>query len=721
MTLSVRAKEAIKTALAMVLAYGIALWMDWDRPYWAAIAVAFVSLATIGQSFNKAALRMFGTLLGAVVALVLIALFPQDRWWFMVFFSAWVGFCTYMMGGARHQYFWHVAGFVSAVIAIDAGPDSANAFQTATIRFQETGLGILVYSLVTLFLWPINSRAQFHAAAAELVSTQHKLFRAYLGLMKREGSADEAQGLMAQLIQGQTGLDQLLDAAESDDYEVWELRQPWRRFRVDAAALTDAMARWHEGFVELQRLDMERLLPNMAEFGAELDTRFAAIERMLADQPPEHSPREIDLTPDAAEAQSLSQFEAAAVAVNRSRLERLDSLTRSLFDAVGDIKAYGRARGEATVVTAPSHGFVPDLDRLTATFRVMSGLWLAYLAWIYVDGIPAGPKLVILAVAIGMVLATMPQLSVSLLFAPLLGSTLFAGAVYMFVMPKLSSFVELGLLIFVLTFGIGYLFAAPKQMLGKAFGLVLFFVVTGISNDQTYSFLSWANTAMMFALFMLLAVITSYIPFSPRPQHAFLRLLGRFFQSSEYLVSTAHRDAQRPMSRLDRWRRAFHLREVSTLPRKLGAWARFVDGKALGGITAEQVQAAIACLQALAYRLQELVEAREHRQAKPLVQALSSDIGDWRLKGVEVFQSLAADPGAGKDGVLQSRLDERLARVEQRVREALDRAPDGELSDQESQDFYRLLNAYRGVSEAVVGYAGVAGRIDWSRWREDRF
>jgi uncharacterized membrane protein YccC len=43
MKLSTRSKEAIKTALAMTIAYGIALSMDWDRPYWAGFAVAFVS------------------------------------------------------------------------------------------------------------------------------------------------------------------------------------------------------------------------------------------------------------------------------------------------------------------------------------------------------------------------------------------------------------------------------------------------------------------------------------------------------------------------------------------------------------------------------------------------------------------------------------------------------------------------------------------------------
>ncbi|RLA13780.1 MAG: hypothetical protein DRQ52_05580, partial [Gammaproteobacteria bacterium] len=55
--LSSKTKESIKTALAMTIAYGVGLQMGWDRPYWAGFAVAFISLATVGQSFNKGALR----------------------------------------------------------------------------------------------------------------------------------------------------------------------------------------------------------------------------------------------------------------------------------------------------------------------------------------------------------------------------------------------------------------------------------------------------------------------------------------------------------------------------------------------------------------------------------------------------------------------------------------------------------------------------------------
>ena len=75
-----------------------------------------------------------------------------------------------------------------------------------------------------------------------------------------------------------------------------------------------------------------------------------------------------------------------------------------------------------------------------------------------------------------------------------------------------------------------------------------------------------ANTAMMFPLIFLLLAITAYIPVSPRPEQAFLRLLGRYFRSSEYLMSSMRWDPAHTATRLERWKKAFHEREIATLP-----------------------------------------------------------------------------------------------------------------------------------------------------------
>ena len=721
MVLSSKTKESIKTALAMTIAYGIALSMDWDKPYWAGFAVAFVSLATVGQSINRAALRMFGTLVAVVISLTLIAWFAQDRWAFILLLSIVTGFCAYMMSGSKHQYFWQVCGFVVVIICMDAGPDSVNAFQIAILRAQETGLGILVYSLVTVFLWPSSSRTGFDASAAKLASTQHQVFQACLGQMRGEVSTVDAQALGTQEIQVKARFDQLLDAAETDSYEVRELRRPWRRYQQQAAELMQTMARWRESFTEVQALELQRLLPELETFSTELDRRLAQIAHMLGGDAPGRMPQAMDLSIDRDVVGSLSHFQRAAFAVIRSRMLHLERLTRSLFETVSELKGYSTAIVPADAPRAPATLFLPDPDRLANVVRFMAIMWLAWFAVIYVTALPGGPGFVGMAGALGIAIANMPQIPVSMLFMPDATSILFAGVLYIFVMPQLSSFLGLGPLIFAATFVICYLFAAPRQMLSRALGLAMFVVIASISNEQTYNFLSVATTALMFPLIFLIIAITAHIPFSPRPERVFLRLLGRFFRSSAYLMSTMHRNPRHTATRLERWKKAFHAREVATLPAKLGTWIPHLDTRALPGTTPEQVQALVTSLQSLTYHIQQLIEERDSPQAQFLVQQLLKDFRAWRLRVQASFQRLSGDPAVAERKVFRTRLDEALEHLEERIKVALSQAPEGQFSDQEAENFYRLLGAYRGVSEALIDYTENADVIDWTPWREERF
>jgi uncharacterized membrane protein YccC len=723
MILTVRAKESIKTALAMTIAYQIALSLNWEKPFWAAFAVAFISLATVGQSLNKGALRMAGTIMGVVVSLTLVGLFPQERWLFILSVSLWVAFCTYMLSGPKHQYFWNVAGSVCAIIAADAGPDSVNAFELAVLRAQETGMGILVYTLVSVTLWPSSSRPEFYDAASRLAATQHRLYGAYLGLMnRREETAGEVRSARAQESQEQTRFGQLLDAAVTESYEVWELRRQWRRYESQVADLTQTMERWRESITEVQALDLERLLPNLAAFGAELDGRFTQIGRMLANQPPGRQPTAMDLTLNKTEVRSLSHFHLAALTVTRSQLQRLERLTRSLFFSVGDIKGFGRAVVAVEPASKPDAGFVPDPDRLVGAARVMVIIWLGFLALVYVHALPGGPVIVAMSASLGMALVTHPQLPVWKLLLPAAFSILFAGVLYIFVMPQLSSFVGLGSMIFLATFFICYMFYAPQQALGRVFGLAMFFTIASISNQQVYSFLVVANTAMMFLIMFLILFISVVFPFDLRPDRAFLRLLGRYFRSGEYLLSTMQWGSEHSQTRLDRWRKAFHTRELASLPPKLGAWARFLDTRALSPTSPDQVQALVISLQALTYRMQELLEARQNPQSEYLVRELLEDMRAWRLRiQKKAFQPLSEDPAVGDRERFSSALSEILAHLETRTEETMNRAGPDQVSDREGEYFYRLLGAFRGVSEALVDYAASADAINWQRWREARF
>jgi uncharacterized membrane protein YccC len=498
--LSTRSKEATKTGLAMAIAYGISLQMDWDKPYWAAFAVAFISLPTAGQSLHKGTLRMFGTLVAGVAALILIALFPQERWWFMVFLSIYIGFCTYRMTGKKNQYFYQVMAFVCAIICFDGGANSLNAFQTTVARIQQTGMGILVYTLVSVFLWPRTTGGELNDASRKLVAVQRGLFETYRALMIGKDPSLDSLSQRMQEVQLLTRLEQALEAAEADSYDVWEVRYQWRHFLGESKTRTEILERWRESLTEIDQLDLNKLLPNLEAVCAELEMRFEKIQGMLAGEAPAQALKPIALAVDKTELAARSHFERAALAVTKTQLDRLEALSRSLFECVEDINGFSRQSSVPPRDKAPRPGLALDPDRIGAVARVLAGLWFAFLIWVYIDP-PGHTSFVVMIVAMGLGLARFPQLPVSKTFLPALLSCGFAGGVYIFVMPHLSGYLQLGLMIFAVTFGIAYLFSTPQQGLSRAFGLAFFAVLTSIDNQQTYDFANFASsTAMIFSL-----------------------------------------------------------------------------------------------------------------------------------------------------------------------------------------------------------------------------
>ena len=64
---------------AVILALYIAFWLELDNAYWAATSAALVSQPHLGASMRKGWYRMIGTVIGAVVIVLMTAAFPQDR------------------------------------------------------------------------------------------------------------------------------------------------------------------------------------------------------------------------------------------------------------------------------------------------------------------------------------------------------------------------------------------------------------------------------------------------------------------------------------------------------------------------------------------------------------------------------------------------------------------------------------------------------------------
>ena len=569
-SLSTSTKEAIKPALAVTIAYGISLGMGWENPYWAGFAVAMISLSTAGQSLNKGALRMLGTLVAVTAALIFITWFAQDRWWFIGVLSVYIGVCTYMIAGNKRQYFWYCCAFVCLVICVHAAGDPTNAFDVAVLRAQQTGMGILVYTLVSVFLWPTSTRGMLDETTRKLFTTQATIYRTYRALLSGHGTAEDSRPLMMQEVQLLSQRAQALNAAETDSYEVREVRHQWRRFHRQSTALMETLEQWRESFSEIQPLDLTKLLPNIEAVLLELDDRFALIERMLADEAPTRTPKPISLEIEHKETLTNTLFQKAAVAVIKTQLDRLEMLSRTLFDCARDIKGDGRQTSKPVPQDTRAGSFGLDPDRLLSAFRAMVTLWAAFLIWIYID--PPGHEAFVMFATIVAMGAAMAHLSPITLGTPFISLTLLAGVLYVFVMPHLSGYAQLGVMIFGAIFAIYYLFWQPRQGLAKSIGAAMFLNTIAVQNQQTYSFAGFANSVVMIALAVGIAIVIWYVPPSPRPEKVFLRLLTRFYRHSEFLMSRMTLDWEQRMGWAGRLKLKLYQNDLLELPQKLSVW-----------------------------------------------------------------------------------------------------------------------------------------------------
>ena len=705
---------------------------------WAGLTVALVSLDSLGLSLNKGMMRMLGTLVAALVALVLVGLFPQDRWLFMTALSLWVGCCTYMVLGSQRAYFWQVCGFVSVIICVGAGTSQGGVFETAVLRAQETGLGVLVYSLVTMLLWPSHSGDSFLQAVAELHQKQRVLYQAVIRARHGTVNIQQVTRELGELAAAHRTLASLLDAAIADSYEIWEARSKWRQYVARCKLLTECLeqlALLTPG-VALQQLGA--LIPSLDTFDSAVQRRFHWLAAPADGQIEQPNELPDNLKVEANRLASLSLYDAGNITVVRRQLRDLDTMTRELVSLraqiEGDsleVQATDLPSGADTHIDthadtqrltrrATKPGWVLDRDRLIATVRVMLTLWAAYLLYIYVEGLPGGPTLVTLTGSLAIALAVVPQVSPLRLVLPVLLVTSLAGAIYLLIMPRLYEFWQLGLLLFCLSMLICRLFAAPAMQAVKATAFSLFISITNIQSTQSYSFIAVANIAMAFVLVLVLLSLASYIPASPRPEQVFRRLLKRFFLCAgrSFLARGGAEGAAGARGLRNNWRSSLHMQALATLPGKISNSAARVPVRLLPGESNDALDSLVGRVGALAFFMQTLAQHRPDNWREP------DALRQWRESAAEALFAMADGLGAKGNATfdyraLASRLQQLLTEIESEVR--TDTAQVKAAGASEVEQWLWRAGLLRGIGQSLVDVCRATEKFNWRQWDDQRF
>ena len=147
---------SLKTLLAGLLAYYLALRIGLERPYWSLISCYIVAQPLTGALVSKGVFRLIGTLIGAVAAILMVPNLGSAPELLVGAMALWFGGCTYVAALDRtpRSYLALLAGYSAIIIGMASVDTPGAIFDVATLRVQEISLGIVSVSFVHSLLLP---------------------------------------------------------------------------------------------------------------------------------------------------------------------------------------------------------------------------------------------------------------------------------------------------------------------------------------------------------------------------------------------------------------------------------------------------------------------------------------------------------------------------------------------------------------------------------------
>jgi hypothetical protein len=321
----------------------------------------------------------------------------------------------------------------------------------------------------------------------------------------------------------------------------------------------------------------------------------------------------------------------------------------------------------------------------------------------------------------GLSMVLTPFNPMAMLFVMVVSIWVAVAPVYFFVMPALDSGTGLLSLIFLYTFFFAYLGGrSPMLKMGP---IIMFVMMTGISNQQTYSFTGLVNGAMMMILGLsILSVV--YMLWTPsRPERILLSSLKRFFHGCGHITSgfALYRLKDRVKGR--KLRKRYYESMVLPVPRELVKVEKNLDYKLFPDNTPEKVKRLVDSLQSISFRLQalEIAHDRVATHSPDLMASLSPLGKPLRERLQRVFARWARFKRADALGDERATLQQISRDLEKRL-DTLDyNRNEVRTDDRMIKYFYALLGSVRSLIEAMTDTQSVISQINWDQWARERF
>jgi len=373
----------LRTTLAFFLTGWLAMRFQLPQPGTAMMTTVIVMHRQSGMVLAKAFYRVLGTLIGAAGALLIVALFPQQREPFLVLMALWIAGCT--AGATLHRnfksYAFVLAGYTAAIVALPViASHPGQIFDSAVARISEVLLGLLVTAVISDTLFPVRLRDTLRAA----VANQYAEFLGFIrGALLGEVPREKMEQAHLRVVRDAVTLEDLRSSVIFEDPEARARSAHLQRFnqRFMAASTT---------FQSLHHLINRLLRQADPSTGQALQALYQPLGQAI--QSGEVSPEQL-----AAKIHPVRKGLPARIALLRegigggANVEDFDVGAELLRRFVKEIEQYVHARGQLTQQVAPSQEdarahFVRGNDyagafvafaRTAITMLVLGAFWAA--------------------------------------------------------------------------------------------------------------------------------------------------------------------------------------------------------------------------------------------------------------------------------------------------------------------------------------------------------
>ncbi|ELH7810470.1 FUSC family protein [Vibrio harveyi] len=719
-------KFATKVALSLTLAYLIPFAMGWPQASTAATTVMLIaSTGSRRESLAKGTLRVLGTLVGAVIGLLLVGTFAQDRLLYMLSVSVVVSFIFYFRNAyQKDPTLLALTGVM--VLMMSNGGDAEGAFMYGVDRAYMTIFGVVLYTLVGTFLWPTKTEQNLRQLIEQLNQAQQALFNAILQNFEQKTALQQDVVTNVEATENDEAPSPTIDELLEKVFAVQNaLEQRFATVSVECSDVSAYMKEWQLAVHFNKQITQELSVAAHSHFShqqdrscinnfeqaiQEIQQLFKISQEMWDNEGAAYRAQELNIEYNQAALADASHLVKGSALTLGHLLKLMHQSLSRLAESISCIDSVTNNVSFKQELPKQKSKFLWwDAENFKTAVKTFTTYWVAGLIWIYFNP-PGGYSFVTFSTIFMSLLSFVPVHPFMLLILFTFGF-LFAVPSYVFILPGLELGAELGLFIFIYTFIGFYLFKGPVTI----FYMIGLFVL-GLDNNMTYHFGILMTIMTLFYMVVFMIIFAHYFPFSSRPEHLFLTLKERYFRHVGDLFASYHQQSESSFKKL---KRSLHLVTLNVSSKKLMVWGSKINHKLFDKTPPEAIGAFSKSCNALSNHVNILIAAEQKLLSNRLIKQLRSKHTDSILP--LMAGALASHQTTDELNSVFDKYSQDYQSFENKLEDFFSELDLSDYAYSEIAGFYILLNLKRNVFEAINQCKQTYEDIDWVNLRQKRF